>query len=128
MSNPNNKKWIDAQESIREAQVAGIDYFDTYSAVAAVETIRLMLALTAEEKLYVRQVDIKTAYLYAKLDEPLYVQIPEGYKGPKSENLNNKCLKLLKALPGTKQGAKQWFKTCTGYLTKNGYKQLVADG
>ena len=83
--------------------------------------------MTAEEKLWVRQVDIKTAYLYANLDEPLYVQVPEGYKGPKNKDLSNKCLKLLKALPGTKQGAKQWFKTCTGWLTENGYKQLVSE-
>jgi hypothetical protein len=59
-------------------QIQGVDYFDTYSAVVAAETIRFMLALAAEEKLVSRQVNIKTAYLYSDLDEPLYVKIPDG--------------------------------------------------
>ena len=33
----------------------------------------------------------------------------------------------MKALPGTKQGARQWFKESTGWFIANGYKQLVAE-
>jgi hypothetical protein len=61
----------------------------------------------------------------ADLEEPLYVKIPEGYRT--AEDTAGKCLKLLKVLPGIKQGARQWFIECANYLEKIGFKPLETE-
>ena len=50
--------------------VHGIDYFETFSPVVKMETLRIALALIIMNKLKPLQVDVSTAYLHlhAKLD------------------------------------------------------------
>ena len=50
-------------------------------------------------------VDVKTAFLYEKLDEELYMEQPEGFKIKGQEY---KVLRLLRAIYGLKQAALQW--------------------
>ena len=45
----------------------GEDFFDTYSRVARITTIRVLLALAASYCLRVHQMDVKTAFLYGEL-------------------------------------------------------------
>ena len=49
--------------------VQGIDYFETFSPVVKMETLRIALALIIMNKLKPLQVDVSTAYLHAKLDD-----------------------------------------------------------
>jgi hypothetical protein len=49
------------------------DYFDTYSAVARLPTIRVLLALSAAYKLLVHEMDIKTTFLNGELEEEIYM-------------------------------------------------------
>ncbi len=51
---------------------------DMYSPVAELSYIRAMLACAAEKGWEVVQADFTTAYLNAKLDEPVYMQKPPG--------------------------------------------------
>ncbi|TDG38665.1 hypothetical protein AWZ03_014913 [Drosophila navojoa] len=51
----------------------------TYSPVVRYNTIRMILAIAAEYELYVRQLDVSTAYLTGILDEDIYMQQPELY-------------------------------------------------
>jgi len=44
-------------------QTKGIDFFDTYSPVTKIVTIRTLVALTAVYDLVVHQMDVKTAFL-----------------------------------------------------------------
>jgi hypothetical protein len=46
-------------------QVPDIDYFETHIEVVKVQVIRLMFALAVHEDLHIRQLDVKTAYLYS---------------------------------------------------------------
>ena len=55
-------------------QKEGEDYFDTYSLVARLSTIHVLLALVAYHNLLVHQIDIKTAFLNGELDEEIYMQ------------------------------------------------------
>lgn len=59
-----------------------------------------MFAIAAAKDYEIKQIDVKTAFLYGKLDEndPIYIEQPEGY----TNGTNNVCL-LLKALYGLKQ-------------------------
>ena len=56
--------------------------------------------------------DIKAAYLNSKLEEEIYVDIPEGDKNYNS----GKYWILNKALYGLKQVGRQWYKEISGYL------------
>ena len=47
------------------------DFFDTYSPVARIATIRVLLALAVSYGLHVHQIDVKTAFLYGKLEEEI---------------------------------------------------------
>ena len=106
------------------SQVEGIDYFDTYSSVVSATTIRVVCAVIAKYGLKTRQLDISTAYLNSPLKEELYMKIPEGYQEYLGKDLSGKCLKLKKALPGTKQGAVAWFETCSKYIRNQGFRQI----
>ncbi|KAL0349656.1 UNVERIFIED_CONTAM: Retrovirus-related Pol polyprotein from transposon TNT 1-94 [Sesamum radiatum] len=58
-------------------QKEGIDYFDTYSPVARLTTIRVLIALASVYNLSIHQMDVKTAFLYGELDEEIYMDQPE---------------------------------------------------
>ncbi|GJW86111.1 zinc finger, CCHC-type containing protein [Tanacetum coccineum] len=60
-------------------QKEGIDYFDTYAAVARITTIGLLLALAAIHNLVIHQMDVKTAFLNGDLDEEVYMKQPERF-------------------------------------------------
>ncbi|GKB69413.1 zinc finger, CCHC-type containing protein [Tanacetum coccineum] len=67
-------------------QKKGIDYFDTYTPVACITTIRLLLALAAIHNLVIHQMDVKTAFLNGDLDEEVYMKQPEGFVMPVDKN------------------------------------------
>jgi hypothetical protein len=50
------------------------DFFDTYSPVARIATIRVLLALAASYGLQIHQMDVKTTYLYGELEEEIYIE------------------------------------------------------
>ncbi|KAL0423271.1 UNVERIFIED_CONTAM: Retrovirus-related Pol polyprotein from transposon TNT 1-94 [Sesamum radiatum] len=83
----------------------GIDYFDTYSPVARLTTIRVLIALASVYNLSIHQMDVKTAFLYGELEEEIYMDQPEGFVAHGNER---KVCKLVKSLYGLKQAPKQW--------------------
>jgi hypothetical protein len=54
-------------------QKEGEDYFDTYSPVARLTTIRVLLSLAASHGLFVHQIDVKIAFLNGELEEEIYM-------------------------------------------------------
>ena len=75
-------------------QKEGEDFFDTYSSVARLTTIRVLLSLTASYGLIVHQMDIKTAFLNGELEEEIYMDQPDGFVANGQEG---KVCKLLKS-------------------------------
>jgi hypothetical protein len=61
------------------AQKEGDDFFDTYSPVARMTAIRVLLSLAASYDLFVHQMDVKTAFLNGELDEKIYIDQPDGF-------------------------------------------------
>jgi len=55
-----------------------LDYFDTYSPVAKIATIRTLAALTDIHSFIVHQMDVKTPFLNGDLEEEIYISQPEG--------------------------------------------------
>ncbi|KAK1661178.1 hypothetical protein QYE76_049337 [Lolium multiflorum] len=60
-------------------QREGEDYFDTYSPVARLTTIRVLLSMAASYGLIVQQMDVKTAFLNGELEEEIYMDQPDGF-------------------------------------------------
>jgi hypothetical protein len=60
-------------------QKEGEDFFDTYSPVARMTTIRVLLSLVVSYGLLVHQVDVKTTFLNGELYEKIYMDQPDGF-------------------------------------------------
>ncbi len=88
------------------AQVYGIDYFETFAPSVRMSSQRVVLSYAAREDWEIHQVDIKGAYLNAKLPETIYVKPPQGYLKQGEEG---KVCRLLKGLYGVKQAGREWY-------------------
>ncbi|GJX07078.1 retrovirus-related pol polyprotein from transposon TNT 1-94, partial [Tanacetum coccineum] len=66
-------------------QREGLDYFDTYSPVTRITSIRMILAIAALRNLEVHQMDVKTAFLNGDLEEEIYMNQLEGFIAPGQE-------------------------------------------
>jgi hypothetical protein len=63
-------------------QKEGEDYFDTYSPVARMTTIRMLVALATCHDLLIHQMDVKTTFLNDDLDEEIYMNQPDKFVAP----------------------------------------------
>ncbi|KAJ9561274.1 hypothetical protein OSB04_006434 [Centaurea solstitialis] len=86
-------------------QTHGIVYDETFSPVAMLKSIRILMAISAYFNYQIWQMDVKTAFLNGKLTEDVYMQQPEGFVDPKNPN---KVCKLLKSIYGLKQASMSW--------------------
>ncbi|GKC84917.1 putative ribonuclease H-like domain-containing protein, partial [Tanacetum coccineum] len=64
-------------------QEEGIDYDEVFSPVARIEAIRLFLSYASFKDFVVYQMDVKSAFLYGKIEEEVYVCQPPGFEDPK---------------------------------------------
>ncbi|RVW97088.1 Retrovirus-related Pol polyprotein from transposon TNT 1-94 [Vitis vinifera] len=100
-------------------QTEGLDYFDTYSPVTRINSIRMVLAIAALRNLEIHQMDVKTAFLNGDLDEEIYMEQPEGFSALGQEK---KVCKLVKSLYGLKQAPKQWHEKFDNVMLSHGFK------
>ena len=77
-----------------------IDFFDTFSPVTRITSIRVLISLASIHNLLIHQMDVKTAFLNGELDEEIYMDQPEGFVVHDQEH---KVCKLDKSLYGLKQ-------------------------
>nr|GEX71974.1 copia protein [Tanacetum cinerariifolium] len=74
-----NKERLVAQGYTQEE---GIDYDEVFASVAKIEAIRLFFAYVLFKDFVVYQIDVKSAFLYGKIKEDVYVCQPPGFKDP----------------------------------------------
>jgi hypothetical protein len=107
------------------SQKEGEDFFDTYSPVARLTTIRVLLSLVASHGLLAHQMDVKTTFLNGELDEEIYMKRPKpGFVANGQEGM---VCKLLKSLYGLKQAPKKWHEKFDRTLTSIGFVVNEAD-
>ena len=59
-------------------QTEGLDFFETYSPVAKITTVRLLLTLLAANNWYLHQLDKDNSFLHGDLHEEVYMIAPQG--------------------------------------------------
>nr|GEW77840.1 ribonuclease H-like domain-containing protein [Tanacetum cinerariifolium] len=72
-----NKARLVAQ---RHTQEEGIDYDEVFALVSRIEAIRLFQAYASFKDFIVYQMDVKSAFLYGKIEEEVYVCQPPGFE------------------------------------------------
>ena len=105
-------------------QNKGLDYFDTYSHVTRITSIRMLIVIAALYNLEIHQIDVKTTFLNGDLDEEIYIKQPEGFTVSEKET---KVCKLVKSLYGLKQASKQWHEKFDNAIISNDFKINESD-
>jgi hypothetical protein len=106
------------------SQQPGVDFTETFALVARMETIRIVLVLSAQLQLQVFQLVVKSAFLDDELQEEVYVQQPPGYELKGKED---KVYRLHKALYGLKQAPRAWNHKIDLYLHQNGFSRSQSE-
>nr|GFA49000.1 hypothetical protein [Tanacetum cinerariifolium] len=86
-------------------QEEGIDFKESFTLVARMEAIRILLAYAAYKSFTVFQMDVNTAFLHGLLKVDVYVCQPEGFI---DADHPSHVYKLKKALYGLKQAPRAW--------------------
>ena len=105
-------------------QIYGTDYFETYSPVAKLSSLRTILALAAHEDWDIDCFDFDGAYLNGELgkDEDIYMKNPPGY-----DEDDSTVKHLKKSLYGLKQAGRKWYDTLKRTLANLGFRVSDAD-
>nr|GEU84587.1 hypothetical protein [Tanacetum cinerariifolium] len=105
-------------------QEEGIDYDEVFAPVARIVVIRLFLAYALFKDFVVYQMNMKSAFLYGKIEEEVYVCQPSRFEDP---DFPDKVYKVEKELYGLHQAPRAWYETLSTYLLENGFHRGKID-
>ena len=86
-------------------QTHGIDYDETFSPLAMLKSIRILIAIAAYHDYEIWQMDVKTAFLNGNLLEDVHMTQLESSVQPKN---SGKVCKLQRSIYGLKQASRSW--------------------
>ncbi|GJX37493.1 putative ribonuclease H-like domain-containing protein [Tanacetum coccineum] len=102
-------------------QEEGIDHDEVFALVARIEVLRLFLVYASFKDFVVYQMDVKSAFLYGKIKEEVYVCQPPGFEDPE---FPDRVYKVEKALYGLHQALRAWYETFSTYLLDNRFQRV----
>ncbi|RVW92154.1 Retrovirus-related Pol polyprotein from transposon RE2 [Vitis vinifera] len=105
-------------------QVYGFDYGDTFSPIAKIESIRLLLSMVAMYSWPFYQLDIKNAFLHGDLAEEVYMEQPFGFVAQGKSGL---MCRLHRSLYGLKQSPRAWFSRFSSIVQEFGMFRSTID-
>ncbi|GJW96329.1 putative ribonuclease H-like domain-containing protein [Tanacetum coccineum] len=105
-------------------QEEGIDYDEIFAPVARIEATRLFLAYASFKDFVVYQTDVKSDFLYEKIEEEVYLCQPPGFEDP---DFPGRVYKVEKALYGLHQAPRAWYETLSTYLLDNEFQRGKID-
>ncbi|GJX32095.1 ribonuclease H-like domain-containing protein [Tanacetum coccineum] len=98
----------------------GIDYDEVFAPVSRIEAISLFLAYASFKDFVVYHMDVKSAFLYGKIEEEVDVCQPPGFE---DLDFPDRVYKVENALYGLYQDPRAWYETLSTYLLDNGFKE-----
>ncbi|RVX17918.1 Retrovirus-related Pol polyprotein from transposon TNT 1-94 [Vitis vinifera] len=105
-------------------QVYGSDYGDTFSPVAKIASVRLLLSMAAMCSWPLYQLDIKNVFLHGDLAEEVYMEQPPGFVAQGESGL---VCRLRRSLYGLKQSPRAWFSRFSSVVQEFGMLRSTAD-
>ncbi|RVW71744.1 Retrovirus-related Pol polyprotein from transposon TNT 1-94 [Vitis vinifera] len=105
-------------------QVYGSNYGDTFSPVAKIASVRLLLSMAAMRSWPLYQLDIKNAFLHGDLVEEVYMEQPPGFVAQGESGL---VCRLRRSLYGLKQSPRAWFNRFSSVVQEFGMFRSTAD-
>jgi peptidoglycan hydrolase-like protein with peptidoglycan-binding domain len=104
-------------------QELGVDVLETFASVVKPMSYKLLFALACLLGWSIEQMDVKTAFLYGKIDTDVYMELPPNIK----DQYPGKICKLKKALYGLKQSPRIWYLTLSQALRPMGFVAISED-
>nr|GEY32045.1 copia protein [Tanacetum cinerariifolium] len=105
-------------------QKEGINYDEVSAPVARTKAIRLLIAYASFKDFVVYQMDVKSAFLYKKIEEEVYVCQPLGFE---YLDFLDKVYKVEKALYGLHQTPRAWYEILSTYSLDNEFQRGMID-
>ena len=99
-----------------------IDFDETFSPVARYSIVRLLLYIAASRKMCMRHFDVRAAYIYGSLSEPVYMIQLEGF-----QDGTDRICHLRRGLYELRQSGRCWNARFVGFMTGLGFKRSSAD-
>ena len=109
-------------------QIEGLNYFETFASTLQLPTLRMLLveSMRWPGEDCVEHWDVKAAFLNAKMDEEVYMEIPSA-RLSKEVSRREFVWRLRKAIYGTKQAARSWQLFLKDVCQKAGFKRSELD-
>ena len=57
----------------------GVDYFETFSPMEKMVSVKVHLVLATIQGWFLSQLDVNSAFLHGDLDEEVYMALPQGF-------------------------------------------------
>ena len=99
-----------------------IDYEETFSLVAMIKSIRVLLSIVTSFDYETWQTDVKIAFLNGNLDESIYMVQAEGFIEKGQEG---KVCELKQSIYGLKQASRSWNKHFNQAIKMYGFHQNI---
>ncbi|GKC11850.1 putative ribonuclease H-like domain-containing protein, partial [Tanacetum coccineum] len=105
-------------------QEEGIDYDEVFAPVARIESLRLFLSHASFKDFMVYQMDVKSDFLYGKIEKEVYVCQTPRFEDP---DFPDRVYKVEKAFYELHQAPRAWYETLSTYLLDNRFQRGKID-
>ena len=95
-----------------------MDFHDTFALVSKMDSIRLVLAISASKHWEVHHMDVKTKFLHGDIHKEIYMNHPNGYISDPSL-----VCKLNNSLYGLKQAPREWYSKMNAFLLSQNFQR-----
>ena len=105
-------------------QIYGSDYYDTFSLVAKMAFVRLLLSMAAMRSWPLYQLDIKNAFLHDDITKEVYMEQPLGFFAQGESGL---VCRLRHSSYGLKWSSRAWFGRFSSMAQEFGITRSTSD-
>ncbi|GKE99286.1 retrovirus-related pol polyprotein from transposon TNT 1-94, partial [Tanacetum coccineum] len=105
-------------------QEEGIDFMESFTPIARIESICIFVANAANKNMTIFHMDVKTTFLNGELKKEVYVSQPEGFV---DQDNPSHVYKLKKALYGLKQAPRAWYDMLSSFLISQQFSKGAVD-